>query len=156
VVSIQLFLSVGYFTDSLKKSIGMAQEGIQFDITVLLPQDKQEEIVAEIASLETIKEYSIMQNIDLRSWIDKDQVAYLIMKYAVNDEHALVNNQYPYHIQMHMLDEHSFENYAATVGVDWTAYNDPKNVRAIVVDTVQSRDNFSEKYVEAKAIKMNI
>lgn len=61
IISMILFLAVSYFTSSLKKSLLLTQDEINFDVVVYFNDRdgvKQEEIINKIISLDNISEYN--------------------------------------------------------------------------------------------------
>jgi putative ABC transport system permease protein len=154
VISIVLFLSVTYFTDSLKKSVELTQDGLQFDITLRIDGDanSQADTIETIASLDTVQSYSVMKDIWMEAWISEEQAADPLKKMAESSSDLLKDGKYRYQILVHALDDQSLQAYARYVGVDWETLINRDAPAAIVVDTTQYQDAQAKKYVEAKAI----
>ena len=77
IISIVLFLSVSYFTDNLRKSAELSQDGVNFDIQIQLPgenlaQDKH--LIEAITGLDDVSEYSIVKELTINSWIKEELV----------------------------------------------------------------------------------
>lgn len=159
VISIVLFLSVGYFTDNLKKSLGLSQDGVNFDIRVMLESgnpEKNADMIAAVASMQTVEKYSVMKSIDLQAWVNEANVSDEIKKRALLYDDVLTEGRFNYYISVHALDDHSLEAYAKQVGADWKRLADPDHPSAIVIDKIKYEDEAAGKYVETKAIRIAI
>jgi len=73
VISIVLFLSVGYFTDNLKRSLDMSQNDLQFDIQISSSELDRDEL-AEFTRLEHVTKSSIMREVPFEALIEMDQI----------------------------------------------------------------------------------
>ena len=155
VISIILFLVVSYFTASLEKSILVSQDGINFDIQILLDgQNKnKEEIATRIASLDNITETTIINSFEAKTWIDEAFIAdYLKDREGV----ILEDGKYPYYVSVDALDDEALRLYAEEVGVDFNLLKDTEKLSAIVIDTVKYKDMVADKYIETKSVKASI
>lgn len=156
IISMILFLAVSYFTSSLKKSILLTQDGVNFDITVYFndkDRTKQEDIIKKITSLDNISEYNYINTLDLRSLIKEEFMSDYVKE---NKKESLTNGKYPYDISLKALDDKALKSYAKEVGIDFNKLLDTENPSAIVINTVRYEDGKTNRYIEEKAIKTNI
>jgi putative ABC transport system permease protein len=156
IISMVLFLVVSSFTDSLKKSIVMTQDGVNFDIQTSINGDtpsEKEDIVQKIISLEDITEESRIDSIDATTWIKEASIADYLVD---NKEAVLEDGKYPYQVTINVLEEDSLQKYAKEVGVNYNSLTDPNHPSAIVVDTLKYKDEAADKYVQTKAVKTSI
>lgn len=156
IISMILFLAVSYFTSSLKKSILLTQDGVNFDITVYFndkDRTKQEDIIRKITSLDNISEYNYINTLDLRSLIKEEFMSDYVKE---NKKESLTNGKYPYDISLKALDDKALKFYAKEVGIDFNKLLDTENPSAIVINTVRYEDGKTNRYIEEKAIKTNI
>lgn len=156
VISIVLFLTVAFFTDNLKKSLGLSQEGLNYDMMVSQSQQDDEvweRLVQSIANMDDVTAYNDMEELHLSAWIDKAEVA----EELKNDKHTFEDDKYPYYVVVHTLDQHTLEAYAKMIGInvkELEATSD--SLPAIVIDSASHYDENEKKYVETKAIHTKI
>lgn len=156
IISMILFLAVSYFTSSLKKSLLLTQEGVNFDITVYFndkDRTKQEDIIKKITSLDNISEYNYINTLDLRSLIKEEFMSDYVKE---NQKEVLTSGKYPYDIALNALDDKALKSYAKEIGIDFNKLLDTENPSAIVINTVRYEDGKTNRYIEEKAIKTNI
>ncbi|MDD3173237.1 MAG: FtsX-like permease family protein [Herbinix sp.] len=156
IISMMLFLVVSSFTDYLKKSIIMTQEGINFDIQTTVNAEiasKKEEIVQKITSLNNISEMTKIDTLDVTTWIKEASIAdYLVQEKQV----ALVDGKYPYYVVINVLDDNTLQKYAKEIGMEDDKLIDPNQLSAVVIDTIRFKDYEADKYVETKVIKTSV
>lgn len=154
-ISMVLFLSVNSFASDLKKSVILSQDGISFDINVLITGKNVEEknnTVKKISALDNIKELNQVNTFDARVWINENSMA----DYLKGDDKSIMKNgAYPYSIKVNALDNEALKIYAKEVGVDFNLLKDTNKISAIVIDTVKYKDMQTKKYVQTKAVKVN-
>ncbi|MBE6089222.1 MAG: FtsX-like permease family protein [Clostridium beijerinckii] len=154
-ISMVLFLSVNSFASDLKKSVILSQDGINFDINVLVTGKNVEEknnTVKKISTLDNIKELNQVNTFDARVWINENSMA----DYLKGDDKSIMKNgAYPYSINVNALDNEALKIYAKEVGVDFNLLKDTNKISAIVIDTVKYKDMQTKKYIQTKAVKVN-
>ncbi|MCJ7841563.1 ABC transporter permease [Lederbergia sp. NSJ-179] len=154
VISIILFLSVSFFTDSLKKSVGLSQEGVNYDMMIELGHEGDDQLVQSILSMDEVMDYNMMTaSGSLFSWVEKEATADPLKKDEIYQE-DFKDDKYPYYVGLYALEDESLKAYAKEIGAD---YNQLKNeLSAIVIDTIQYEDDKAGKYVETKAIHTKV
>ncbi|MFC7786453.1 ABC transporter permease [Rossellomorea sp. GCM10028870] len=151
VISIVLFLSVSFFTDNLKKSAVMSQEGTNFDISVSANTGDTEPL-EDLVQLEDITAYSVQKSLNPTVLIDKDKFPQELKDMIKRDNIPLDDGRYQYYVNLHGLDEQSFKDYAKKAGVEPGMFDDPKKPTAIVIDQISYQDPTTAKFIEAKSI----
>lgn len=153
VISIVLFLAVSYFTDNLKKSVELSQDGVNYDIEVVSGSEELEDsFIQSIVSLDEVTEYNAMKVAELHSWVDEAGIADPLREMFEQSE----DDRYRYVVIIHALQEQSLKSYASKVGANYEELIDPNQMKAIVVDVATYEDAEAEKYVETKAIYAGI
>lgn len=160
VISIVLFLAVSYFTDSLRKSVELSKDGINFDMQVQTIGDsialQDERLIRAISSLPDVMEHTLVREVNATANIDAAAIADPLKELVKQNPDALEDGKLPYFIRLHALDEESLAAYARLVGADAARLNDPDRPGAIVIDTIPYKDMDAEKYVEMKAIHTEV
>lgn len=154
VISIVLFLSVSFFTDSLKKSLVLSQDGINYDIQVDADRVSESELAdlfRKIQALPDVTSSSVTRRLDLTTLVEKEKVADELkgtLKYE--------DGKAPYFLVLTGLDEKSLKKYADKTGVDVKQLTDPEHISGIVVDTITYQDGQTGKFIEASGIHTKV
>jgi putative ABC transport system permease protein len=151
IISMMLFLVVTDFTDSIKKSLLMTQDGINFDLWANLDVEEKEKesLVQSITELDHITDYSRIDTLEARLKVKEENTAdFLKATLQVPSE----DGTYPYTVYLNVLEDASLRTYAEEIGVDYNKLTDPSGEAAIVVDTVNFKDYQADKYVKTKAL----
>ncbi|MGD6942350.1 ABC transporter permease [Cytobacillus gottheilii] len=154
VISILLFLSVSYFTDSLKKSLELSQEGINFDIRVSLNSSNEEksEQLASIKEFDLVESSVLQKQIDLNFYVKEEEAALPFQEDIKSGLIELDEKGVPYYASVTSLDERSFEDYAEQIGAKSFTDEPLKSHPVILVNTAQYEDSESGKFVETEAV----
>ena len=158
-ISIVLFLAVSSYTSNMKKSLELSQAGVNYDIQVYMGNNKVEKndlLIQTILTLPDVTEYTRVKELSVNTWLDKASIADELQEDLKNDNSILKNGKYPYSIRVNSLNEQSLKTYAQAIGADYEQLTDPNRVSAIVIDTISYKLELEKKYVETKAIHMNI
>ncbi len=153
MISMILFLVVSSFTQNLKKSLYLAEDGINYDIMVEVNGETDSEkadIINKITSLEGITEASVIKSIDVTTWIPVEKTA----DYLLESMPSLVEaDKFPYTITMNVLSQESLQEYAKETGIEEALALNSEENRAVVIDQIKYADDERGKYVEARAVK---
>ncbi|MER2128375.1 FtsX-like permease family protein [Solibacillus sp.] len=159
VISIVLFLSMSYFSDSIQKALEFPPDK-NYDIQVTKHgiESLDDRVINSIVNLDDITEWNVMKNFTLFSWVDEDV--------ATNEVHDLVKEdpsllkeeegKFRYNIELHVLDDKNLQNYAKSVGADYKQLIDAENLSAIVVDTIYFKNEAANKIIEKKSIHAKV
>lgn len=156
IISMILFLAVSYFTSSLKKSLLLTQDGINFDMIVYFnhkDRAKQDEIINKITALDNISEDNYMYTLSLNSWLEEEFMSDYVKEIQ---KEALIDGKLRYDIFVKALDEEALKTYAKEVGLDYNKLLDVDNPSVIVIDTLKYEDGRTNRYREEKAIKTKV
>ncbi|MGE8205924.1 ABC transporter permease [Heyndrickxia sp. NPDC080065] len=154
VISIVLFLAVSYFTSSLKKSLVLSQDGVNYDIQVSSGTTSNGHLLDSVANLEDVTEHSLMKNIYATSLIDKEYVSKELKEMNENNKSVYEDGKYPFFVRVIALDPASLKTYSRKVGVDVEQLTDPNHLSAIVIGITKYEDEQAKKYVETKIVNM--
>ncbi len=155
VISMMLFLVVTQFTDMIRQSYTMTQDGINFDITasVFGTIPERNDVVKMITALQNIKEYSRVDYINANTRLNVDETAdYLKAEEADTPS----NNKYIYQVIVNALEDEALRAYAKEIGVDYELLNEAGLPAAIVIDQVTFKDSAADKYVTTKVVKTEV
>jgi putative ABC transport system permease protein len=152
VVSIVLFLSVSFFTDNLKKSVVMSQDGVDYDIQIS-GDDGDAEQLEELAHFDSVTSHNLHKSLQLTSLIDEDKFPEELESMIDRENIPLEDGSYQYYVNFYGLDEQSFEEYAKKAGADLQKFADPENPTAIVIDEISYKDPSTNKFVETTSIE---
>jgi putative ABC transport system permease protein len=155
VISMMLFLVVTQFTQMIRQSYTMTQDGINFDITARVNGTLQEknDVVSKITSLDYIEEYSRLDYFDASTWLGAEEVA----DYLKSDEEVGSKEEtYNYQIIVNALEEEALKEYTKKIGVDYGLFSETEIPAAIVIDQVTFKDAAVDKYVLTKVVKTEV
>lgn len=157
VISIVLFLAVSYFTDSLKKSLQLSQDGVSYDIQVSFRGDGiDHQIVDSITSLKNVTGSSIVREMSLSTWIEEEAISKELKELVEQDKSMLQDGKINHFINMTALDDESLEAYAKKIGIDKNQLFDSERIKGIVIDTNSYQDAYTGKFIESKAINTEV
>ncbi|MFM1652876.1 ABC transporter permease [Brevibacillus sp. B_LB10_24] len=158
VISIVLFLTVSFFTASLKESLVLSQEGVNYDIEVTYHNEEtlDDSLIRSITSLDDVTESSVIHGLYVNAWIEQAAMADELQEAVKQDPSILRNGKYPYYIKVNALNDRNLQTYAKAVGADYEQLSDPAHLAAIVIDTIHYGDSNAGKYVKTKAIHANV
>jgi putative ABC transport system permease protein len=151
IISIVLFLSVSFFTDSLQKSIQMGQDGVNFDLQLFMSgpdQAASQELLPLIAQFEEVTELSRVRTANLHAFVGRDALPPQLLEQLVYFE----DDRYPYYVELRVLDDESLKAYAVKAGADSEQLLNAESPVAIVVDQITYRDREAGKVIETAAI----
>jgi putative ABC transport system permease protein len=151
VVSIVLFLSVSFFTDNLKKSVVMSQDGVDFDIQISGDSNDAEQL-EELAHFDSVTSHSLHKSMQLTSHVEEEKFPEELKSMIERENIPLEDGSYQYYVNFYGLDEQSFEEYAEKAGADLQKFSDPEKPAAIVIDEISYRDPITTKFVETNSI----
>lgn len=155
VISIVLFLVVSSFTDNLKKSFELSQEGIDYDIEVSSTSryvQTSEEVLKQAANLTDVTAFNLLKQVNVMALVDETFLADELRTTVKNEPNLLQNGKFTYYITVTALDEENLKAYASKIGADYKQLINPDKLSAILIDTVSYQDPQTRKFIETKAI----
>lgn len=156
-VSIVLFLSVSFFTDSFQRSIALTQNDLKYDLAIYTDdKDALPDLVNEISNLETVTSFNFSRSIGLNTWVERENLLKSQLDLIEEFPDLLEDNKFGYYVSLTSLDAASFSEYAQLTGTKLENLSDVTNNPAIVIDTITYEDSQAGKYVEGKAINTSL
>ncbi|WP_312096317.1 FtsX-like permease family protein [Niallia sp.] len=152
VISILLFLVVSYFTDNMKKSVGLSQENIDYDIAVSADSTIVEEELQILANAPSITQSNLIKNAYVSTYLDKDVLSENNKKSVEKGDAFLEDGKLSFTVNLLVLSDSTFKRYAKTVGFNINEYTDPAVPKGIVIETASYFDPYGEKFVEEKVL----
>jgi len=153
VISILLFLTVSYFTDNLKKSVQLSQDGVNYDIELTSRDKELDASFAEaVASLQEVSSSSDVKETMIYSWVAEDKLADPLKKMAGTNELMLEDGKLRHNVFVFALDEQSLKDYASQTGANAEELMDPSASKAIIVNKISYKDEVAKKYVETEVL----
>lgn len=153
IISMILFLTVSSFTQNLKKSLYLAQDGLNFDIVAQVngsSASEKSDLIKSITSLEGITKASIINRLDVKTWLPVEDTA----DYLKENMSALVEDgKFPYTVTMNVLSREALAEYAEEAGLEEAMLLQSDQNSAVVIDQIKYADHTLGKYVEARAMK---
>lgn len=156
-ISIVLFLTVSFFTNTLTRTVELTQDGYNYDIEAQFPTNESlsEEDVAvieEMKQLADVTDYSLIKSGWLSIILDQQYIP-KEFKEVVPDETAS-DVQVDYEINYHVLQDEALEKYAEKVGVSLKTIKDTDSVQGIVINWTSVFDLEENAYKEQTAINI--
>lgn len=155
VISIVLFLSVTFFTDNIKKSLEMSQNNLNYDIQIYSNSLEKEDF-SVYKNLEHVTESIFMKETSFETLIGIDELPDQLKTRVQEDSSLLQDGKYSYYVELHALDEESFNQYAEEVGVDAKEFYEEDTPKAIVIENITYEDGASGKKIETKSIESEV
>ncbi len=155
MISMILFLVISSFTQNLRKSLYLYQDGINFDIVVTVDGDNESEkagLVQKILFLDGIAENSVINSMGFNSQIPVEKTAdYLIESMPLLAE----GGKFPYTVTLNVFSQEALREYAEEAGIEQQIWLDTADNKAVVIDQTKYADDRLGKYVEAKAVLLS-
>lgn len=151
IISIVLYLSVSFFTDSISKSAELSQDGINYDIQVSGSNMTIGEL-RPFSHFDAVIDASLQTRIQLNADIQEESLPDLLMEMIEKDNLPLDNGNYEYYVNLYGLDEANFREYAESIGTDVASFTDSDKPKAIVIDKISYQDFNTGKFIETNSI----
>lgn len=153
-ISIVLFLSVAFFTDTLKRTLELTQDGQNYDIEVAF--DKNDQLTKEDQdTIEEIKQFSDVtdSNLVLSGWLNTliDE-KYIPEESKDQIEEESSEAEVPFGVYLHVLEDDALEQFADEAGVSEQQLYDTESVQGIIINWTSIIDVDDNAYKEQRAI----
>jgi putative ABC transport system permease protein len=155
IISMVLFLVVSTFTESLKKALILAQDGVNFDIQTIIDTGNKEDnefLISKITSLENIKAVSKIDTLNANTMIAKENIADYLKEY----QEPLSDEKLYYNVNINVLSDEIFLEYCDMIGADYDRLTNSEKPQAIIIDTTKYKDQQQDKYIETKVVKTKL
>lgn len=159
VISIVLFLAVSFFTENLRKSTELSQDGIKYDIQVSFDEENTENLNLQesILSLKNITRSTVIKELNVVTWIEEKMLADDLKEDVKLGISELVDGEkYQYYVKINSLAEDELKEYAKKVGADYLRLIDSTRPGAIIIDRIRYEDYDQMKVRKINALYANI
>lgn len=154
VISIVLFLSVTYFTDGLKQSMEMVRSDSQYDLQIS-GNGVGESDLPKYRQLQHVTEATMIKSTWAEALIEPERLPERLAAQLETGEVALEDGKFRYYVDIHGLDDASFEVYAKKLGMNAETFGQG-SLKAIVIDQVSYEDAASGQFVQTKTILSDV
>src|SRR5690625_1924222 len=153
VISIILFLSVSYFTFSLKQTVNLTQDGLNYDIVIYKENQTDEQwdrLVAGIDELEEVTELSVNLYGHYQTKLNGGDIPESARDTAIIEDGKVIKS-----LSIIVLDDKSFKKYSEQINFDILPSDNKNKINGILINEVAyySVDN---KYVRDKALLKSV
>ncbi len=149
VISILLFLTVSYFTATLRQTAEMTQDGFNYDIQVASHENVQldPQLVDQITRLEEVTAISEMKLTRADVWVEEDQLADSMVQIAREAGIEQRDGKYRYLVELYAVDDRGLQAYAAKSGINVNQLKADDRLNAIVVNTFSYYNRESGRFI---------
>lgn len=151
VISIVLFLSVSYFTSSIKQVNSMTQQDVNADIVIYKmgqTEEQWERLVRKTAGIESVTDYNKSSMLRMKTNLEKLEIASELYDVSSRNE----KGQYSLMINIHTLEDEQLKAYAEEVGADFQKLQSEK--RGIVHN--KSVYKWEEQYYDIQPLQKSV
>ena len=150
VVSIILFLSVTYFTNSIKTVNGMTAQNLNYDIEINQSSQSDEQwerLVDKITAMDTT-DYNVIHMLWLSAWMEPSAIQDKVQDIYDNDDLIETNEdgQYQMGISVQSLSDEKLKKFAEEVGADYDALQSQDHLSGILIN--KERFDLDGKYYD--------
>lgn len=160
VISIVLFLTVSYFSNTIQKAAEMSNFNYEYDISVSLDHQFErmdKEVIENIRSLDEITEMNIIHYYgSIVGDVEKAKLSDSLQEELKKFPDMLEDGKYRYHVYVNVLEDEDLKRYAERINVDYEDLTNTENPTAILFNKNHFYDMDKEKYIEEEAVKLNI
>jgi len=152
VISIILFLSVSYFTDQLKRSLSISNEGYNYDIMLGTDEATSLDELKNVLELTNVTSYNLMEEKYGEVNIDKKFLPPSLQADVNEVPEMLQDGKYRYNVYLYGMTDEMLTQYAKDNGIDPALLLDKDATNAIIVNQNTFYSKALEKQVEEPAI----
>jgi putative ABC transport system permease protein len=152
VISILLFLTVAYFTDNMKKSVGLSQKNIDYDIAVSGDSHTTEEEMKILANAPSVTKSNLIKSTYVNTYLPEDVLSKNNREKVKKDKTILENGKLSFNVNFFVLSDTAMQKYAKTAGFNSQEYTNPNVPKGIVIENVSYLDPNEKKFVEEKVM----
>lgn len=158
-ISIVLFLSVSYFTNTLTRTAELTQEGVNYDIQVHFYQEpplskENTSLMEDMKSLPDITDASFIQSGWFSTMLEKDVISEDFYSLIAYEETA--DQQVPFEIMYHVLEDDKLDFIAQEEGIPTEVLHDSETVQGIVINWTSQIDLEKNTYVEQQPLNIKV
>jgi putative ABC transport system permease protein len=155
VISIFLFLTVSAYTNNIKKSFYLSQDGINYDIGIwssVTNEFLDDDFISSLYQLKNVTELAETKTMYATSYVDVSKLPkYLQEQYANHPD--MKDGKFRYYVEIRSLDNASLKAYAEKIGADFDSMLNPNHLSGIVIGKTNFYDMEEKKLVETNTIE---
>lgn len=148
VISILLFLSVSFFTNTMKKSLEVSNDGINYDIIVGGYGEEVPTSFDKISQLEDVTASNYLQTLFVVTDISKSQLPPVLNNMVEENPDLLTDGKMEYSVQVHAMTDEALTQYAKEQGIAVDSLLDESQMNAILLNRNSYYSLSLEKKVE--------
>ncbi|MED1672425.1 ABC transporter permease [Pallidibacillus thermolactis] len=160
VISIVLFLTISYFTNSLQKAAEMSNFNPEYDISVSFDQNFEQidqDVIENIRSFEDVTDMNIIYYFgSIEGYVDKSKLSSSLKERSKDFPDMLEDGKYLYNIDVNVLEDEDLKSYVEQISVDFNPLINSDHPTAILFNKNHFYDMEKEKYVEEEAVNLDI
>ncbi len=153
-ISIVLFLSVAYFTETLKRTVELTQAGYNYDLEIWLYDeltDEDQVAFEAMKQLPEVTEANLLRSLWLEVSIDKSYIPESLLD--EDDDHY---SQIPYSMTFHVLEDELLASYAKEAGIPLTDLTNTDEVNGIMIGKMSYLDPIEGGFSEERTLKVDV
>ncbi|HLR15427.1 MAG TPA: ABC transporter permease, partial [Bacillota bacterium] len=154
-ISIVLFLSVSFFTDTLKRTVVLTQDGYNYDIAVSFDRDEQltkqdQEIIEEINQFPDVTDSNLVRSGWLNIHVDATYIPEESRDQIVEEYSS--DTEVPFGVHYYVFEDDALEKFADEAGVPSQQLHDTDSIQGIIINWTSIIDLDENVYKEQRAI----
>jgi len=150
VISIILFLTVSYLTESMKQALFSTNTGLNYDIQIGYSENDDPNIEAMLG-YEGIKEYNLIQTAQSSANISTQYVPETNISPVVGGE-DFKPEELGFNIKIVALEDEQLKSIAGQAGIDASQLFDTSHPQAILYNVISYYHQFEKRYVTEKVL----
>ncbi|URN96402.1 MAG: ABC transporter permease [Candidatus Pristimantibacillus lignocellulolyticus] len=147
VISIILFLTVSFFTNTMTQSMDISNDGINYDIVVGSHNSDSTEVIDTVIQLEDVTAYNYLHSTYVQTDIPLDQLPPAVVKMVEQDPTMLTNGKYRFHIDLYAMSDEALTKYAQDNRMDVDALFDESKRNAILMNVNNYYSQLEQKKI---------
>lgn len=153
-ISIVLFLSVAYFTETLNRTVELTQAGYNYDIELWMDGEELTEedhaVIEQTKQLPEVTEANLLRTLWLDVYLDKS----FIPESLEDDEDQ--SSDIPYSMQFHVLEDDLLASYADEAGIPVADLKNTETINGIIIGKMSYFDPVTAVYSEEDTLDVDV
>ena len=152
VISILLFLTVSFFTNTMKQSLDITNDGINYDIVLGSHNGELTNTIDKVTQLEDVTAFNYLQSLFVEANIPLSQLPPTASKMVEESPEYLEDGKMRYSVYLYTMSDEALTKYAQDNGIDVDALFHESERNAILLNV----NNFYSMYLEKKVSELPI
>lgn len=149
-ISIVLFLSVAYFTQTLQRTLTLTQEGYNADIEVWYSSesisDQDQQIIDQMKQLPDVTESNLLRSLNLSMYVDQSYIP----DHLIEEGASRFEEKVSYSIDIHLLEDQVLKEYAKEMDIDEKTLHSTDEINGMIIDTMSMIDPKTSVFKEER------